>query len=135
MWGYMALSRQYNAAIESWLMRYPGKPITIYEVGEIIGIAFQKAMTPLNITKSFAKCGIHPFDKLIFTELDYLASSVTDRPCPDCAPREEGFPFPAPIVDENRPAPSQSNVTTLNEKSGTSLSQTWSNEPEKDRRQ
>lgn len=73
----------YNAAIDSWLMRHPGKPITIYDLGEVIGIAFQKAMTPVNISKAFKKCGIYPFDKFIFTEEDFLPSSVTDRPCPD----------------------------------------------------
>lgn len=122
---YSPFKVYYNAAIDSWLMRNPGKPVTIYDLGEIIGIAFQKAMTPLNITKSFAKCGIYPFDRLIFTDEDFLPSSVTDRPCPDCAPREEGLGYTA---ISNNPNFSQSTVTNSNDMPGTSFSQTHSNE-------
>lgn len=77
----------YNAAIDSWMLRNPGIPVTIYELGEIIGSAFQKAMTPRNITSSFAKCGIYPFDRHIFTDEDFLPSLVTDRPCPESLSR------------------------------------------------
>lgn len=78
----------YNSAIDSWLMRNPGKPVTIYDVGELVGTAFQKAMTPINITHAFSKCGIYPFDRHKFTDEDFLPSSVTDRPCPDCEVRD-----------------------------------------------
>lgn len=70
----------YNSAIESWLLRNPGKPMTIYSVAECVGIAYQKAMTPVNISQAFRKCGIFPFDPNIFTEIDFLPSTVTDRP-------------------------------------------------------
>ncbi|CAG9584655.1 unnamed protein product [Danaus chrysippus] len=80
---YGPFKTYYNAAIDSWLLRNPGKPVTIYDLGEIIGSSFQKAMTPRNITNAFAKCGIYPFDRHIFTEEDFLPSSVTDRPCPE----------------------------------------------------
>lgn len=82
----------YNSAIDSWLLRNPGKPVTIYDLGELIGIAFQKVMTPKNITNSFAKCGIFPFDRHIYADDDFLPSSVTDRPCPDCAVRGQCIP-------------------------------------------
>lgn len=86
----------YNAAIDSWMLRNPGKPVTIYDLGEIIGSAFQKAMTPRNITNSFAKCGIYPFDRHIFTDEDFLPSSVTDRPNPEDL-RDEGASTPDSI--------------------------------------
>lgn len=50
----------YNADIDSWLVRNPGRPVTIYDLGEIIGTAFQKAMTPRNIINSFAKAAFIP---------------------------------------------------------------------------
>lgn len=37
-------------------------------------------MTPVNIRKSFMKTGIYPFDRHIFSEVDFMPSSVTDRP-------------------------------------------------------
>lgn len=72
----------YNAAIDSWLLRNPGRPVSIYEVGELVGVAFLKAMTPTNITNAFRKCGIFPFDRNVFVEEDFMPSLVTDRPCP-----------------------------------------------------
>lgn len=93
---YGPFKTYYNAAIDSWLLQNPGKPVTIYDLGEIIGSAFQKAMTPRNITNAFAKCGIYPFDRHIFTDEDFLPSSVTDRPCPEDL-RDEGASTPDSI--------------------------------------
>jgi hypothetical protein len=73
----------YNSAIDSWLLRNPGQAVTIYNIGEFVGQAYLKAMTPVNITNAFKKCGIYPFDDSIFTDADFLPSSVTDRPDPD----------------------------------------------------
>ena len=39
-----------------------------------------KALTPQNIVSGFDKTGISPFNNEIFTEQDFLSSSVTDRP-------------------------------------------------------
>lgn len=86
---YGPFKSYYNAGIDSWMLRNPGKPLTIYDIGEIIGHAFLKVMTPINITKAFKACGIFPFDRNLFDDDDFLPSSVTDRPCTDCAPREE----------------------------------------------
>lgn len=43
-------------------------------------MAHQRSMTPGNILSGFRKTGIFPFDRHIFTETDFLPSSVTDRP-------------------------------------------------------
>lgn len=80
---YSPFKSYYNAAMESWLLKNPGKPVTIYDLAELIGIAFTKAMTPTNIINSFKKTGIYPFDRDIFTEEDFLPSTVTDRPDPN----------------------------------------------------
>lgn len=42
-----------------------------------------RAMTPINITNAFKKCGIFPFDDQIFTDSDFMPSEVTDRAAPD----------------------------------------------------
>lgn len=70
----------YNAAVDSWMLRNPGRPLTIYNVAECVGSAYLKAMTPVNIISAFKKCGIFPFDDCIFTEADFMPSTVTDRP-------------------------------------------------------
>lgn len=68
---YAPLKTYYNASMESWLLRNPGKPATIYDLAELIGIAFTRSMTPTNIINAFKKTGIHPFDRNIFTEEDF----------------------------------------------------------------
>ena len=45
-----------------------------------IGCWIIKATTPLNIKSGFRATGIEPFDENVFTEEDFLPSSVTDRP-------------------------------------------------------
>ncbi|XP_050295124.1 uncharacterized protein LOC126735215 [Anthonomus grandis grandis] len=77
---FKPFSIAYNAAIDSWLMHHPGKPVTIYQVAGFVGEAYQKAMTSANITSAFKKCRIFPFDREIFTDIDFLPCSVTDRP-------------------------------------------------------
>ncbi|KAI4455735.1 dna-directed rna polymerases i ii and iii subunit rpabc2 [Holotrichia oblita] len=72
----------YNNAMDSWLVRHPGCPVSIYDVGEVIGIAFTRAMTTENITKALKKTGIFPFDRDVFSSDDLLPSTVTDRPNP-----------------------------------------------------
>lgn len=32
----------YNASMDSWMMRHPGQPVTIYDVGALIGEAYQR---------------------------------------------------------------------------------------------
>lgn len=70
----------YNAAVDSWMMRHPGKPISIYEIAACVGEAHMKAMTPINIMNAFRKTGIFPYDNNIFTDIDFLPSEVTNRP-------------------------------------------------------
>lgn len=61
-------------------MHHPGIPMSIYDIPQYITTAFQHSMTPINIASGFRKSGIFPFNRDIFTEDDFLSSSVTDRP-------------------------------------------------------
>lgn len=73
----------YNAAVDSWLMRNPGKTFSIYQVAECVGEAHMRSMTPANICSAFKCTGIYPFNRNIFTELDFAPSQVTNREQPD----------------------------------------------------
>ncbi|CAG5029830.1 unnamed protein product [Parnassius apollo] len=74
------LKTYYYSALESWMLQNPGRPVTIYEIARFIGHAYPRSMTPLNITAAFAKCGIFPYNKDIFSDDDFMPSSVTDHP-------------------------------------------------------
>lgn len=76
---FKAFKTSYYAAIDSWLLRNPGRPITIYEIAACVGEAYLKAMTPINICNAFKNTGIFPYDDNIFTDIDFLPSNVTDR--------------------------------------------------------
>ena len=54
---YIPLKRFYNAASDSWLLRNPGKPMTIDDIVEIVGSAFPQAFTPRNIQGGFRVSG------------------------------------------------------------------------------
>ncbi|XP_047125713.1 uncharacterized protein LOC124807640 isoform X1 [Hydra vulgaris] len=69
----------YNAAIDSWMLHNPGKTFTIYQVAASVGLAFLKAITPSNIVAAYNKTGIFPYDRNVFTDIDFMCSSVTDR--------------------------------------------------------
>ncbi|XP_063231073.1 uncharacterized protein LOC134535762 isoform X2 [Bacillus rossius redtenbacheri] len=88
---YFPFQNAYNKAAQQWMIHHPGTPMTVYNVGEVIGKAFPQAFTPQNIVSGFRVTGIHPFDKNIFTDDDFLRASVTDRPNPTL-PVEEPAP-------------------------------------------
>lgn len=58
----------------------PGKPVTIYGVGSLIGKAYLKAFSKENIEKGFEVTGTFPFNRNIFKDEEFLSSYVTDRP-------------------------------------------------------
>ena len=72
----------YNNAVTNFMIssENAGKPITIYHIAELAGMAYTKAFTPSNIINGFKVCGLYPLNPNIFSEEDFLPSSVTDRP-------------------------------------------------------
>lgn len=69
----------YNRAVDSWMMRNPGKTFSIYYVARCVKEAHMKAMTPANICNAFRATGIFPFNRDVITDEDFAPSEVTDR--------------------------------------------------------
>ena len=82
----------FNKAADSWMLKHPGKTITIYQMAELMGTAWQKAATLLNITAGFRVSGIWPFDRNAFDMAGYLPSTVTDRELPEKEPMSVDLP-------------------------------------------
>lgn len=104
------LKSYYNTECDNWMVRHPGRPLTIYDLGGCIGNAFPNAMTTRNILKSFFITGISPFNPDTFTDDEFLSSYVTDRD----NPHNEESTFPAastPVILE-RHGPFSSPPTT-----------------------
>lgn len=72
-----------DRAANDWMIEHPGQVITIYEIGGIVGKAFPIAFTAQNIMSGFKKSGIQPFNRNVFTDVDFLPAFVTDRPEPE----------------------------------------------------
>lgn len=80
---YGPLKTYFNAALNDYQLSHPGKTVTIYEIAECLGKAYPRAFTPENICSGFKVTGIHPFDRHVFTDDDFLSSYVTDREQPE----------------------------------------------------
>jgi len=112
----------FNSAANSWMMAHPGKTITIYEMAKLMGSAWLKAATPVNILSGFRLAGIWPFDRDVFNSEQFMPSLVTDRPlvaevldssavCPDVAVsglETAGTPLSSPLASEASVVPSTS---------------------------
>ena len=74
-----------NNAINKWMVSpgNSGKPVTVYDISYLVGQAYHCAFVPNNIVNSFKCTGFFPFNENAFTEIDFLAANVTDRPIVD----------------------------------------------------
>ena len=79
---YGPFKRYYNSACGCWMKENRGKTMTIYDIPDMVGRAFPRAFTPVNIQSSFKVTRIFPFDCDIFSDLEFLLSDVTDRLVP-----------------------------------------------------
>ena len=76
---YGPFKRYYNSACDCWMKENRGKTMTINDIPDMVGKAFPRAFTPVNIQSGFKVAGIFPFDGDIFSDLEFLPSDVTDR--------------------------------------------------------
>lgn len=71
------------------MLRHPSKPTSIYDLAQYIGYAYSHAMIPVNITNAFKACEIFPYDRNIFSDIDFLPSDVTNRLLPEVLSKDE----------------------------------------------
>lgn len=72
--------------------------MTIYDVAEIVGQAYPRAFTPVNIQAGFRASEIWPVNENIFWEDEFLSASVTNRILPTVS-----------VQDMNKPTESLTN--------------------------
>ncbi|KAG5892410.1 hypothetical protein JTB14_003346 [Gonioctena quinquepunctata] len=79
------------------------KTASIYNTASFVNTAHQKSMTPSKIIAGFKKSGIHPFDRDVFTEPDFLYNYVPDRSTPtvvdDQPPKTNGYAVPSDLLN------------------------------------
>lgn len=73
----------YNQAADDFMSTRGGERINIYDIPNLVAVAFPRAFNPINIQKGFQCTGIWPLDSNTFTAEDFLSSQVTYLPEPE----------------------------------------------------
>ncbi|KAL8613418.1 hypothetical protein ACOMHN_057138 [Nucella lapillus] len=71
--------KHYSIACSEWMVSNPGGKMTMDNVADVTGRAYPKAFTPFTITNGFRSTGISPLNANIFSEKDFLQSSLTEH--------------------------------------------------------
>jgi len=74
------LSTYYSQEVNLFLVNHPERVITIYDIGKIFGLAYNKSATISNAVSGFKKAGIVPYNPDIFSDFDFMAASTTETP-------------------------------------------------------
>ena len=75
-------ARDNNTEAQIWLRQHPGRSVTEFQIATLFGSAHTNAATVSNAVGGFRKCGINPFNPHIFSDDDFVAADVTDKPDP-----------------------------------------------------
>ncbi|XP_030753863.1 uncharacterized protein LOC115880724 [Sitophilus oryzae] len=100
---YGPLKKAINCGCDAWMRSNPGKTMTIYNIPSIVTTAFPMALTSSNIQAGFRCTRIFPFNRHIFTAIDYAPSYVTDRPAAAAELRKDQVHKANPENVENYP--------------------------------
>lgn len=106
---YGPLKNYYNKALTDWMVSNPGKTVTIYDIPKVAALVIPQAFKQQNIQKGFEKSGIWPFNSNIFSDEDFLCSSITDR----CLSESDGA-----VMSENEPTNQPTSSQVLSEQPG-----------------
>lgn len=109
---YGSLQKVYNRCISQWMLNNPGKTVKISNVAEFFNDAFILSMTPSNILSAFKSTGIYPFNRMLFSEDDFMSSYVTDRPLPSNLSTPANSYVRIPATTCRSPSTSPQNSTT-----------------------
>lgn len=87
---YGPFKKYLSSAQDAWMRNNAGKNITIYDIPSIVNSAYPIAMCPKNIINAFKKSGIFPYNRDVFSDIDFSPAYVTDRPIPPDGNNNQG---------------------------------------------
>lgn len=118
----------FETAVDIFQKNHPGRRLNQYDIPSLVKTAFEKSATIQSASSGFRKCGIWPFNKDIFTDLDFAPSEVhfipEDNPTgpPDNFQHNNGEVSPLSL-SPNINSVSSSNTESTNLPSTSSLEQ------------
>ena len=74
--------------MNGWMRSHPGRTVTIYDVPSLVAEAQLHSLIIWNIQNGFRVSGIHPYNRNVFTDEDFVPAEVTnclDMGIVDCA--------------------------------------------------
>lgn len=77
------LKKYYAGECEKWLRSHPRKAMTVFQVTSIFASAYNRAANIQCAVDSFRVTVIWPWNPDVFSEADFIASTVTEQDNPD----------------------------------------------------
>lgn len=99
-----------RVAQNDWMVSNPGKTINNHNLARLANTTYAASFTIKNITAAFRKSGVWPFDRQVFTDEDFAASSIHYVPVP--ATQQAPF-LPENSKTENLPNTSKTNAAVI----------------------
>jgi len=97
------LGRYYDEAMRKWVRTHVSRPVTTWQVAELLGESYGRAASVAIATSGFKATGLWPLDVNVFSDADFSAAAFTDinRPMPLNSP-SAGIPVlqtATPVAD------------------------------------
>lgn len=96
----------YKVMVHDYQLTHPHSPVREQQVPEMACNAWIKACTPANVLSGFRSTGIWPINREIFTELDFVGTTVCEReePISTTGPSMPTSPQPEPSTSQPEPS-------------------------------
>ncbi|XP_061714528.1 uncharacterized protein LOC133523039 [Cydia pomonella] len=72
------ISTYYTQEVNMWLRNNPGRIVTQFQLARLFGSSYCKAATIQNAVSGYAKTGIFPTNRNVFSETDFAAAETTN---------------------------------------------------------
>ncbi|KAJ4450217.1 hypothetical protein ANN_01624 [Periplaneta americana] len=98
----------YAQAIEQWLKQNAGRVVTHYQVGVLLGEAFNKGVTVAVATNGFRKTGLYPCNRHVFSDFEFQEVSPNTHEASDHS--SEALPNRLDDANTSQPRPGSSSI-------------------------
>lgn len=77
---FKSLKEHINFAPDTWILNNPNHTMNIFNIPEVVTVAYPLAMTSINIQAGFKCTGIFPYNNDVFSDSDFESNLITNEP-------------------------------------------------------